>query len=401
MEENMELRGRAASITDSPTLAITAKAKAMQAAGEDVVSLSAGEPDFDTPDFIKQATIDALQSGETKYSPASGLPVLKNAIVRKLKRDNGLSYDTKQIAISSGAKHTLYNLFQVLLGEGDEVIVPAPYWVSYPEQIGCAGGKTVVVNTSEADGFVLRPDALREKLTDRTRFLVLNSPSNPTGGVYEKSDLEAVAEVCLENNIGVISDEIYEHLIYGGRTHHSIAEVSPEMKELTLVVNGHSKAYSMTGWRLGYVAGNADVVAAVGRLQSQSTSNPVTFVQYGGVAALDKDQQCVLEMRAEFDKRRMYIVDRLNSLPGVTCATPLGAFYVFPNVGSHYGKTLGGAKVKDSFDFCDALLKQQKVAIVPGEPFGADPHVRLSYATSMAVIEKGLDRIASFLASAE
>jgi aspartate aminotransferase len=401
MEESMELRGRAASIADSPTLAITAKAKAMKADGEDVLSLSAGEPDFDTPDFIKEAAIDALQSGETKYSPASGLPALKDAIVRKLERDNGLSYDTKQIAISCGAKHTLYNLFQVLLGEGDEVIVPAPYWVSYPEQIGCAGGKTVVVQTSEADGFVMKPDALKEKLTDRTRFLVLNSPSNPTGGVYDQSDLEAIAQVCLEKNIGVISDEIYEHLIYEGRTHHSIAQVSPEMKDLTLVVNGHSKAYSMTGWRIGYVAGNADVVAAVGRLQSQSTSNPVTFVQYGGVAALDHDHQCVTDMRAEFDKRRNYIVERLNALPGVTCATPLGAFYVFPNFGSHYGKTFGDVEVKDSFDFCDGLLNQKKVAIVPGKPFDADPHGRLSYATSMDVIEQALDRIESFLSSGQ
>jgi len=397
----MEPRGRAAKIADSPTLAITAKAKAMKAAGEDVLSLSAGEPDFDTPEFIKQATIESLNAGQTKYSAASGLPELKEAVVRKLERENGLTYTTKQITISCGAKHTLYNLFQVLLADGDEVIVPAPYWVSYPEQIECAGGTTVVAETSAADGFVLRPEELRSKITPRTRFLVINSPSNPSGGVYAREDLAALAEICLEKNIGVVSDEIYEHLIYEGRTHHSIAQVSPEMKDLTLLVNGHAKAYSMTGWRVGYVAGDEAVIAAVGRLQSQSTSNPVTFVQYGAAAALDGDQTCVREMVAEFDKRRKHIVERLNAMPGVTCPTPLGAFYAFPNFGSHYGKTYGGVAVKDSFDFCAALLAQKKVAVVPGKPFHADAHIRLSYATSMEVIGQALDRIEEFLASAE
>jgi len=397
----MEPRGRAAKIADSPTLAITAKAKAMKAAGEDVLSLSAGEPDFDTPEFIKQATIESLNAGQTKYSAASGLPELKEAVVRKLERENGLTYTAKQIAVSCGAKHTLYNLFQVLLGDGDEVVVPAPYWVSYPEQIECAGGKTVVAETSAEDGFVLRPEEFKSKITSRTRFLVINSPSNPSGGVYAKEDLAALADICVENNIGVVSDEIYEHLIYEGRTHCGIAQVSPEMKDLTLLVNGHAKAYSMTGWRVGYVAGDEGVIAAVGRLQSQSTSNPVTFVQYGAAAALDGDQACVKEMVEEFDKRRKYIVERLNAMPGVSCPTPLGAFYSFPNFGSHYGKTYGGVEVKDSFDFCAALLDQKKVAVVPGKPFHADEHIRISYATSMEVIGKALDRIEEFLASAE
>jgi aspartate aminotransferase len=380
---------------------MAAKAKAMKAAGDDVLSLSAGEPDFDTPEFIKQATIDALRKGQTKYSAASGIPELKEAIVRKLKRENDLTYTPKQIVISSGAKHTLYSLFQVLLGDGDEVVVPAPYWVSYPEQIECAGGKTVVAETHAEDGFVLRPEEFKKRITPRTKLLVINSPNNPTGGIHEKEDLEALAEICVRRNIGVVSDEIYERLIYEGHRHYSIAQVSPEMKALTLLVNGHSKAYSMTGWRVGYVAGDPAVVDAVSRLQSQSTSNTVTFVQYGAVAALDGDQQCVAGMVKEFDRRRRYIVQRLNAMPGVTCPTPLGAFYVLPSVASYYGRKFGGVLVKDSFDFCDVLLAQEKVAAVPGKPFHADEHIRLSYATSMGVIEKAMDRIERFLASAE
>lgn len=394
----MELRGRAANIADSPTLAITAKTKALKAAGEDVVGLSAGEPDFDTPEFIKEAAAKALQKGETKYSAASGIPDLKQAIVRKLERDNGLSYTDKQVVVSTGAKHTLYNLFQVLLGEGDEVIVPAPFWVSYPEQIQCAGGKMVVAETKEEDGFVLQPDTFREKISPRTRFLVLNSPSNPTGGVYDQNDLAALAEICLEHSIGTISDEIYEMLLYEGRTHFSIAQVSPEMKQQTIIVNGLSKAYSMTGWRLGYMAGNEEVAAAVSRLQSQSTSNPTTFLQYGAIAALDCDQECVAAMVKEFDKRRKYMVERLNAISGVNCSTPYGAFYVFPNVSSHYGKTIGGARISDSFDLTSALLEQEMVAAVPGKPFNSDANIRLSYATSMEVIEEGLNRIERFLA---
>ncbi|MBI2194589.1 MAG: pyridoxal phosphate-dependent aminotransferase [Planctomycetes bacterium] len=397
----MELRGRAAQIADSPTLAITAKAKALKAAGEDVLGLSAGEPDFDTPDFIKEAAIAALRKGQTKYSAAAGIPELKKAIVRKFNRDNGLNYTEKQIVVSSGAKHTLYNLFRVLLGEGDEVIVPAPFWVSYPEQIDSAGGKTVVVETSQKDGFVLRPEALKAKITPRTRFLVLNSPSNPTGGIYAKADIKALAEVCLRQGIGVISDEIYEKLVYEGHTHYSIAQVSPEMQAQTLLVNGLSKAYSMTGWRLGYLAGDEKVVDAVSRLQSQSTSNPVTFVQYGAVAALDGDQAFVSKMCAEFDGRRKYMVQRLNAMRGVSCPMPLGAFYAFPNVSSYYGKSFKGVKVSGSFQFCGALLEQEKVAIVPGQPFHADGHVRLSYATSMDEIRNALDRIERFLASAK
>jgi aspartate aminotransferase len=338
-------------------------------------------------------------AGQTKYAPASGIPELKRAIVRKLQRDNGLSYTEKQIVVSCGAKHSLYNLFRVLLGDGDEVIVPSPYWVSYPEQIESSGGKAVIVETSEADGFVLRPEALRRKISPRTRVLVLNSPNNPTGRILERRDLEALAEICLQHGVVVISDEVYEKLVYEGYAHHSIAQISPEMKRQTLVVNGHSKTYAMTGWRVGYVAGDEEVVAAIGRLQSQSTSNSVTFTQYAAVAALDGDQGCVADMVREFDRRRRYVVDRLNRMKGVTCSTPLGAFYAFPNVSSAYGKVYGRATVQGSFDFCTALLEQEKVAMVPGKPFGSGAHVRLSYATSMDILQKSMDRLERFLAS--
>ncbi len=391
----IKLAKRVSLIKPSPTLAITAKAKAMKAEGIDVVGFGAGEPDFDTPENIKEAAIRALKEGFTKYTPVPGIDELKEAIIEKTEKEQGLKYDKSELIVSCGAKHSLYNIAMALFEEGDEVIVPAPYWVTYPDQVVLSGAKPVFIYTKEENEFKVLPEELEEVITDKTKAIILNYPSNPTGATYTKEELEALAEVILRKNpnMWIISDEVYEKIIYDGRTHVSIATVSPEIKERTLLVNAVSKTYSMTGWRIGWVCGNKEVVAAMSKLQSQSTSNPTSIAQKAAVEALKGPQDKVYEMVKAFDERRRYIVERLNSIEGVSCFKPHGSFYVFPNFSGVYGKSYNGKVIENSMDFAAYLLDEFKVAIVPGIAFGDDNCARLSYATSMENIKKGLDRI--------
>lgn len=390
----MKLARRVANIQPSPTLAITSKAKAMKAQGIDVVGFGAGEPDFDTPDHIKAVAKKALDDGYTKYTPVPGTPELKDAVIAKLKRDNGLEYKRENIIVSLGAKHSIYNVAQAFIEEGDEVIIPAPFWVSYPDIVLLAGGTPVIVDTKQEHGFKMTPQQLDKAITSRTKMVVLNSPSNPTGAAYTKEELKGLADVIVNRDVTVLSDEIYEKLVYDGFEFASIASFGGEIKKRTILVNGLSKAFSMTGWRIGYIAADKDLVAAMNNIQSQSTSNPVSFCDKAAVEALNGPQEFMKGWVAEFDKRRRYIVDRLNKIPGVTCLLPQGAFYVFPNFSKVYGKkTPGGKVVNGSSDLAAYLLDEHKVAVVPGVAFGADACQRLSYATSMKNIEKGLDRI--------
>ena len=372
---------------------MAAKAKAMKAQGIDVVDYGVGEPDFDTPENVKQAGIKAIQSGFTKYTPAGGTDELKEAVVDKLKNDNGLQYEKSQIIISCGAKHSLYNIAEALFDPGDEVIIPAPYWVSYPDQVLLNDATPVIVETTEEEGFKLTAKELEQAITRKTKALVLNSPSNPTGLAYDKKTLEEIAAVAIKHNIYVISDEIYEKLIYDGFKHVSIASLGPEIKNLTLVVNGVSKSHAMTGWRIGYAAGPKDVITAMTNIQSQSTSNPTSISQKAAVEALRGPQDFTQVMNAEFDKRRKYMVDRLNKMKGISCLMPVGAFYAFPRVSSLFGKSANNKVINNSADFAAYLLEDAKVALVSGDSFGADAYIRLSYATSMENIQKGLDRI--------
>lgn len=394
----MELADRVKSIKPSPTLAITAKANQMKAEGQDVVGFGAGEPDFDTPENIKQACIDSLLAGNTKYTPVPGTNEAKDAVIEKLKKDQGLEYARNQIVISCGAKHTLYNIMQALFQEGDEVLIPAPYWVSYPDQVILASARPVIVETSEENGFIPTVSDLEKATTSKTKALVINSPSNPTGGAATRQQLEDIARFAVKKDLIVISDEIYEKIIYDGFKFMSIAELSG-MVERTVVVNGLSKAYSMTGWRIGYAAGPVDLVGAITKIQSQSTSNPVSFIMPAVVEALTGPQDFIDTMVAEFDRRRMYICDKLNSMEGVTCYKPQGAFYVFPNFSGLYGRKFNGKAIEGSNDFADYLLDEAKVAIVSGIAFGADDYARLSYAIAMENIEKGLDRIEAAIAA--
>ncbi|MEW6065952.1 MAG: pyridoxal phosphate-dependent aminotransferase [Bacillota bacterium] len=393
----MRLSERAVGISPSPTLAIDAKAKQMKASGIKVISFGVGEPDFDTPDNIKEAAIEAIQAGETRYTPAGGTLKLKQAIVDKFQRENGLEYQTNQIVVSVGAKHSLYNAFQVLCQPSDEVILPAPYWVSYLEQIKLAGAAAVVVQTREENGFKLTPRELKEAITPRSRVFLLNSPSNPTGGVYTRDELAALGEILLQHNITVISDEIYEKLLYDGLEHVSIASISPSLKENTVVINGVSKAYAMTGWRIGYAAAPTSVAKAMADLQSHSTSNPTSIAQAASVAALNGPQDAVDAMVVEFEKRRNYMLERINAIPGVTCPKPGGAFYLYPNVSAYFGKSYQGKPVNNATDLANLLLEVAEVAVVPGIAFGGDDFIRLSYATSMENIKEGLDRIEKLL----
>ncbi len=389
----MGIAKRAQAIKPSPTLATAAKAKAMKAQGIDVVDFGVGEPDFDTPENVKQAGIKAIQSGFTKYTPAGGTDELKEAVLEKFKRDNGLQYDKSQILISCGAKHSLYNIAEALFDPGDEVIIPSPYWVSYPDQVLLNDALPVIVETTEAEGFKLSAKKLEQAVTKKTKALVLNSPSNPTGLAYDKKALEDIAALAVRHNLYVISDEIYEKLIYDGFTHTSIASLGREIKDLTLVVNGVSKSHAMTGWRIGYAAGPKDVITAMANIQSQSTSNPSSISQKAAVEALRGPQDFIGTMNVEFDKRRKYMVERLNKIKGVSCLMPVGAFYAFPRISSLFGKSLNGKAVKNSSDLATLLLEEAKVALVSGDAFGADAYIRLSYATSMDSIKKGLDRI--------
>ncbi|MCG0278862.1 MAG: pyridoxal phosphate-dependent aminotransferase [Thermanaeromonas sp.] len=392
----MKLATRATSISPSPTLSIDAQAKKMKAQGVKVINFSAGEPDFDTPEHIKKAAVEALEAGFTKYTPVPGIDELRQAVAEKLSRERGVEYSPKEIVVSCGAKHSLYNALQVCCEEGDEVVLVAPYWVSYYEQVKLAGARPVVVETDEATEFKLTKAALKEVLTPRTKLLILNSPCNPTGTVYDKKELEELAEVILEHNLWVISDEIYAALIYDGLKHVSIASLGREMKERTILIDGVSKAYAMTGWRIGFAAAPLPVAQAMADLQSHSTSNPTSIAQKAALAALTGSQEPVERMRQEFEVRRNLMLEELQALPGITCTRPGGAFYLFPNVSGLLGKKFKGQSLNSSTDIAAALLQHFHVAVVPGIAFGNDNYLRLSYATSREQIEAGLKRLAEF-----
>lgn len=386
----MKLAARVSQVTPSLTLAIAAKAKALKAEGIDVCSFSAGEPDFDTPAHIKAAAVKALEEGKTKYGAAAGEPKLREAIAHKLKIDNGLDYKSENVIVTNGGKHSLYNLIVALIDPGDEVIIPAPYWLSYPEMVTLVGGVPVIVTTDATTGYKITPEQLRKAITPKTKLFILNSPSNPTGMVYTPDEIKALAQVVVDADIFVVSDEIYEKILYDGAEHISIGSLGKEIFDRTLISNGFAKAYSMTGWRLGYLAGPVEIIKAASTIQGHSTSNVCTFAQYGAIAALQSSQDCVEEMRQAFAKRRQVMLDRLNAIPGLSTASPDGAFYLFPDI----SKT--GLK---SLEFCDALLEEHQVAVIPGIAFGADDNIRLSYATDMATIEKGMDRLEKFVKS--
>jgi aspartate aminotransferase len=396
----MWLAHRVQTIQPSPTLAIEAKAKALKAQGVDIISFGAGEPDFDTPENIKQAAITAIQNGFTKYCPVTGTPDLKQAIIEKFQQDNNLSYSPDEIIVSCGAKHSLYNLFQAVFSKGDEVLVPAPYWVSYPDMAALAGAKATIIPTKQAAGFKVTAAQLAAAAGKRTKAVVINSPSNPTGSTYTAAELEALGRVCIEKNLLIISDEIYEKLVYDGSTAPSIASLLPEIKERTVVVNGVSKSYAMTGWRIGYAAGPKEIICAMGTIQSQSTSNPTSISLKAATEALRGSQDSVATMRAEFQKRRDYVVGRLNAIPGITCLTPQGAFYVFPRVRKLLGKSFSGTPIATSALLAEYLLDTAKIATVPGEAFGAPGYLRLSYASALQQLTTGLDRLQAAAATA-
>jgi aspartate aminotransferase len=387
------LSNRAKSLKPSPTLAINAKAKSMQAQGIHVISFGAGEPDFDTPENIKQAAKKALDEGFTKYTPVGGIDELKDAIIKKFQRDSGLSYKRSEILVSCGGKHSFYNLAQAIFDQGDEVIIPAPYWVSYPPMVALANATPVIVETREKNDFKITPEELKKAITPKTKALIINSPSNPTGSAYTKKELEKIAEIGISKNFFVISDEIYEKIVYDGFQFTSIASLNDEIKKRTIIVHGVAKTYAMTGWRIGYTAGSEEIISAMNNIQSQSTSNPTSISQKASVEALAGLQDEVGKMVAAFAQRRNYIVDRLNKIPGVSCYKPVGAFYAFPNFSSYYGKSFQGKKIENSTVLADYFLDVAKVAVVPGVEFGADPFERLSYATSMEDIKEGLNRI--------
>ncbi|MBM2839203.1 MAG: aatA [Deltaproteobacteria bacterium] len=389
----MFLSKRAKAIKPSPTLAIDAKAKALKAQGVDVIGFGVGEPDFDTPQNIKDAAIKAIEMGFTKYCPVGGTDDLKDAIIEKLKKDNGLSYERGEIVVSCGAKHSLYNIAMTVFEKGDEVIIPAPYWVSYPDIVALADAKPVIVNTSEKNGFKMTAEEFRKAITPKTKAVVINSPSNPTGSSYSRKELEGIAEVAVEKKILIVSDDIYEKLVYDGFEFISIASLGKEVRDLTIVVNGVSKAYAMTGWRIGYAAGAKGIITAMTNIQSQSTSNPNSIAMKASTEALIGTQDAVNAMVKEFDKRRVYMVERLNKIKGITCLRPNGAFYAFPNVTGLLGKNFNGKLIETSSDMATLLLDEVKVALVPGSAFGAEGFLRLSYATSMEKIKEGIDRV--------
>ncbi|MBB6175576.1 aspartate aminotransferase [Anoxybacillus tengchongensis] len=389
----MKLAKRVASLTPSSTLAITAKAKELKAAGYDVIGLGAGEPDFNTPQHIMEAAVKAMYDGHTKYTPSGGLATLKEGIIKKFQQDQQLDYKPSEIIVCVGAKHALYTLFQVILDEGDEVIIPTPYWVSYPEQVKLAGGVPIYVEGLEQNEFKITPEQLKQAITDRTKAVIINSPSNPTGVIYTKEELQALGEVCLAHDVLIVSDEIYEKLVYGGHEHVSVAQLSPELKKQTIIINGVSKSHSMTGWRIGYAAGDADIIRAMTDLASHSTSNPTSIAQYAAIAAYSGSQDPVEQMRQAFEERLNIIYDRLIQIPGFSCVKPQGAFYLFPN--AKEAATMTGYESVDAF--VEALLEEAKVALVPGSGFGAPNNVRLSYATSLELLHQALDRIATFV----
>lgn len=383
----MDLASRVSELTPSLTLSIDSKAKALRAEGIDVFSFGAGEPDFDTPEHIKAAAIEALNAGFTKYTPSSGTPELRAAISEKFKRDNGLDYKPSDIIVSNGAKQSCFNAILAVCGEGDEVIIPAPYWLSYPEMVRLAGAEPVIVQTTAENDWKMTPQQFEEAMSPRTKMVIINSPGNPTGAVYSKEELRALVEVAADEEITILSDEIYECLTYDGAEHVSIASLTPEARDLTITVNGFSKAYAMTGWRLGYLGAPEKIAKAIDSMQSHATSGPCSFAQKGGLAALTGSQQCVADMREEFNIRREYMFDRLSAIHNVSAVKPKGAFYMLADI-SKLGMT--------STNFADRLLSKASVAVVPGIAFGDDRVVRLSYATGLDVIKPGLDRFEDF-----
>lgn len=390
---NIQLSNRVSKVTPSSTLAITAKAKELKQNGLDVIGLGAGEPDFNTPENIIEAASRSMKEGHTKYTATGGLPELKKAIIGKLQRDQGLDYKPAEIIVTNGAKHALYTLFQVILDEGDEVIIPAPYWVSYPEQVKLAGGKPVYIAGEESQHFKITAQQLKAAITQKTKAVIINSPSNPTGMIYTKEELEEIGEVCLRHNIVVVSDEIYEKLLYDGNQHVSIAEISPELKAITVIINGVSKSHSMTGWRIGYAAGDEAIIKAMTDVASHSTSNPAAASQYGAIEAYNGTQEPVERMRQAFEERMNIIYKKLNEIPGVTCLKPQGAFYLYPNV-------MEAARItgyEDVDSFVGALLEEALVAVVPGSSFGSPENIRLSYATALESLEEAIRRIHSFV----
>ncbi len=394
----MEISKKFKAISPSPTLLIDSKFKQMKAEGMDVVGFGAGEPDFDTPQHIKEAAINAINEGFTKYTPASGTLELKKAICEKFLSDNGLSYLPENIVVSNGAKHSLINTFGAILNPGDEVIIPAPYWVSYPEMVKYCDGVPVVLYTKEENGFKFSAEDFKASITDKTRAIVLNSPSNPTGMVYTREELKAIAEVAVENNIYVVSDEIYEYLVYDGAEHVSIASLGDKIKDLTIIINGVSKTYAMTGWRIGYTASNATIAKAMSNVQSHTTSNPNSIAQAATVAALKGPKDDLEMMIKAFDERRKYMADRINSIDGVSCLTPKGAFYVMMNISALKGKKIAGRVIETADDFAGVFLDEELVAVVPGNGFDAPDYVRWSYATSLDNIKEGIDRLERLLA---
>ncbi len=392
----MHISEKISKIAPSATLAIDSKFKAMKAEGIDVVGFGTGEPDFDTPQYIKDAAIKAINDGLTKYTPAAGTMALRQAVCKKLKDENGLDYAPEQIIVSNGAKHALVNAFMAILNPGDEVIIPAPFWVSYPEMVKIADGVPVIIETKEEDEFKFTAEEFEKAINPKTRAIILNSPSNPTGMVYTEDELRKIAEVAVKNNIYVVSDEIYEHLIYEGK-HVSIASFNEEIKDLTIIINGVSKTYAMTGWRIGYSASNKTIAKAMASLQSHATSNPNSIAQAATIAALSGGKEEIDAMRKEFEKRRNYMVERINSIEGISCRMPHGAFYVLMNISKLKGRIIKGKQINTAADLAELLLDEARVALVPCESFGAGDYVRWSYATSMENIKEGLDRLESFL----
>ncbi len=387
------LSKRAASLKPSPTLAISAKEKALKAQGVDIAGFGAGEPDFDTPAHIKEAAVKAINDNFTRYTPVAGIDPLKDAIIEKFKRDNGLTYKREEILVSCGGKHSLYNLFQVLFQEGDEVIVPAPFWVSYPPMIELAGAKPVIMQTREEDDYQVTGEILKKHMTPKTKAVILNYPSNPVGSVFYRENLEAIGRLAVEHDFFIVSDEIYEKLVYDDYKHMSIASMDNAFRERTIICHGVSKTYAMTGWRIGYSAGPAGIIKAMGNIQSQSTSNPASISQMAALAALTGNQDFISTMVAEFKRRKDFLVKSLRAIDGVTCYDPKGAFYVFPNFNSVMGKKHKNRVIDTSTVFTELLLDEFHTAVVPGVEFGKEGYLRLSFATSMDIIEKGIDRI--------
>ena len=401
MNDLKATKGTMAFLSPSETLAIAAKAKALKAAGEDVCAMGAGEPDFDTPQHIKQAAVDALMRGETKYTPSSGIPALKKAIVEKFRNDNGIETEPSRVIVSPGAKFSGFAAICTLCGPGDEVIVPAPYWVSYTEMIKAAGATAVIVNCRAENNFELEPEALQAAITPRTKLLILNSPSNPTGAVYRTSTIEKIAEVALRNNIMVLSDEIYEKLIYDGNEHVCVSSLSKEIYEHTILINGFSKSHAMTGWRIGYAAASKDVIKGMTGFQSHVTSNNTTFVQWAAIRALQMGSDTVTAMRDELEKRRDFMYASLCEMPGITCVKPGGAFYLMPDISAYFGKKANGKIIKDAGDFCMYMLEEAKVAVVPGDAFFMPNAVRFSYTDSMDRLQEGMERFGNVLLKIE